>query len=67
MSMFKFELNESVKMRLTDERGVIRARAQYSDCADAYLIVFKAADGCQIENWWQESYIESYVPVAGDE
>lgn len=55
---FRFDLGAKVKMRLTDETGEVWARAQYRDEPNMYLLVYKAADGCQKESWWNEHYIE---------
>ncbi|MCV7752102.1 hypothetical protein ODQ97_03925 [Escherichia coli] len=42
---FKFELSQLVEVRISDEWGEVKARAQYADGENQYLIHYKAADG----------------------
>lgn len=51
---FKYEIGESVKMALTEERGVVTARAEYQSQAPQYYVLYKAADGRQVENWFSD-------------
>lgn len=55
---FKYELGAEVKLKHSDETGVVIARAQYADLGgDQYLIRYKAGDGRQVEAWWSDSAI----------
>ncbi|EFA4773053.1 hypothetical protein ACP3NP_004872, partial [Escherichia coli] len=42
---FKFELSQLVEVRISDEWGEVKARAQYADGENQYLLHYKAADG----------------------
>ena len=53
-----FSLGDPVKLTVSDERGTIRARAEYENGENAYLVFYKAADGRAVEGWWGESQIE---------
>lgn len=57
MSGFRFDLGASVKLAQSDETGIVIARAEYLSSEPAYLIRYKAADGRQVESWWQDSAI----------
>ena len=54
---FKFELNDSVSLKYSDETGVVIGRSQYTDSANQYYVIYKAGDGRQITSWWDESHI----------
>lgn len=56
---FKFELSQLVEMRISDEWGEIKARAQYADGENQYLIHYKAADGRATTEWFGESMLEA--------
>lgn len=58
MNEFKFGLNDCVKISVSGECGVIRARAEYVHCENSYLLCYKAGDGRATEAWWAESQIE---------
>jgi hypothetical protein len=55
--MFKFEMKQVVKMVESEETGTVIARAEYAACENQYRVRYKAADGRQVENWWDESAI----------
>jgi|WetSurMetagenome_2_1015567.scaffolds.fasta_scaffold1035472_2 hypothetical protein len=55
---FKFELGDAAKLLHSHEEGGIIARAEYLTSENSYLFRYKAADGRQVENWWQESAFE---------
>nr|DAW36423.1 MAG TPA: hypothetical protein [Caudoviricetes sp.] len=54
---FKFELSQLVEMRISDEWGEVKARAQYADGENQYLIHYKAADGRATTAWFGESML----------
>lgn len=56
---FKFELFQLVEMRISDEWGEVKARAQYADGENQYLIHYKAADGRATTEWFGESMLEA--------
>ncbi|HAW0457861.1 TPA: hypothetical protein JLJ37_002410 [Escherichia coli] len=56
---FKFELSQLVEMRISDEWGEVKARAQYADGENQYLIHYKAADGRATKEWFGESMLEA--------
>lgn len=58
MSNFKFELSETVKLKHSGETGEVRGRGEYVDGESSYLIAYKAADGRQVQSWWDEALIE---------
>ncbi|ELN1222451.1 hypothetical protein RY692_000888 [Escherichia coli] len=56
---FKFELSQLVEMRISDEWGEVKTRAQYADGENQYLIHYKAADGRATTEWFGESMLEA--------
>ncbi|HDW2611602.1 TPA: hypothetical protein RLU78_002477 [Escherichia coli] len=56
---FKFELSQLVEMRISDEWGEVKARAQYADGENQNLIHYKAADGRATTEWFGESMLEA--------
>lgn len=56
---FKFELSQLVEMRISDEWGEVKARTQYADSENQYLIHYKAADGRATTAWFGESMLEA--------
>nr|WP_321459654.1 hypothetical protein [uncultured Cohaesibacter sp.] len=55
---FAFDLDQKVKMKLSDEQGLIIGRAEFVMDTPNYLVRYLAADGRQVESWWNESAIE---------
>ncbi len=56
---FAFELKDKVKLKESNETGVIIARAEYTEMANQYQIRYRAGDGRQTEAWWSEAAIEA--------
>lgn len=54
---FKFELSQLVTMRISDEWGEVKARAQYANGENQYLIHYQAADGRATTEWFGESML----------
>jgi len=52
--MFKFELGQKAKDKITKKEGVITGRAEYLDNPSQYYI----CDGNPCENWTDEENIE---------
>ena len=59
MKTFKYELYQLVKLTQSDECGTIVARAEYVHSCPSYLVRYKAGNGCQVEEWWNETAIEA--------
>ena len=57
--MFKFELNQSVRISCSGESGKVTGRAEYSMADRSYYVRYKGADGRAVEGWWTESALES--------
>lgn len=55
MKSFKFDMGKLVRLELTSEEGRVIARAEYEACENNYLVRYVAADGRQVENWFNES------------
>lgn len=59
MSNWQFDLNQPVTLVASDEAGVVIARAEYANAANCYRVRYKAADGRQVEAWWDEDALEA--------
>jgi hypothetical protein len=57
MGTFRFEIGQSVHLLHSEERGTVIGRAEYREYPPSYLVRYKAADGRQVEQWWQDSAI----------
>lgn len=53
---FLFELGDAVKLAVSDERGTVVGRAEYSTHT-SYLVYYKAASGCATSAWVDEGYL----------
>ncbi len=49
----EFELFEEVKMKMSEERGVIIGVAHYAERPSQYYVRYKDARGSQVEVWWE--------------
>ncbi|HEN3542580.1 TPA: hypothetical protein U5E01_003790 [Yersinia enterocolitica] len=56
---FKFELNQLVEPRISDEWGEVRGRAEFVASENQYFIFYKAADGRALSAWFNESELEA--------
>lgn len=56
---FLYEIKASVKMVESAEQGTVIGRAEYESHANSYLIRYRAGDGRQVENWFDEPAITS--------
>lgn len=52
--MFKFNLKGYVAIRISCERGHIKARAEYANGENQYLIHYLGADGRARDAWFEE-------------
>ncbi|QOV92610.1 hypothetical protein [Novosphingobium sp. ES2-1] len=53
-----FGLGEKVSLDQSKETGIVIGVATYLDAETSYFVRYKAADGRQVEHWWNESAIE---------
>ena len=63
--MFKYELNQLVESRVSNEQGHIKARAEYATAENSYLVHYKAADGRAVSAWFDESDLGAVAVVEG--
>ncbi|WP_243612959.1 hypothetical protein [Shimia aestuarii] len=54
---FTYELDQRVRLLMTEETGVIIGRAEYQTGPNNYYVAYKAADGRQMCAWWEENLI----------
>ncbi|ELV7527156.1 hypothetical protein QMU90_000927 [Edwardsiella ictaluri] len=54
---FKFGLSQMVNVRVSDEFGEVRGRAQYANTENQYYIHYRAADGRAVSAWFDESLL----------
>lgn len=59
MNKFEHELGAEVTLTRSGKTGEIIGRAQYQSASNGYLIRYKAADGRQVENWWDIAAIKA--------
>jgi hypothetical protein len=59
VEVFTFELGQDVSLKLSEETGVVKGRAEYLNAENTYLVLYKSADGRQVEGWWSEGEIEA--------
>ncbi|EPJ3763123.1 hypothetical protein NPI25_000450 [Providencia stuartii] len=60
--MFKHELGQVVQVTISSEEGHIKARAEYHNGPNQYLIHYLAADGRAQEAWFEEGELSPAVP-----
>lgn len=58
--MFKFELNQQVRISASAENGEVIARAEFAYNEDQYLVRYMGGDGRAVEAWWGESALEDF-------
>lgn len=58
---FKHHLGQVVKISVSCEEGHVKARAEYTNCCNQYLIHYQAADGRAVDSWFEESEIQAVV------
>lgn len=54
---FKFNLQDKVRLILSEEVGTIEGRGEFTNSDNQYLVRYKAADGRLVEAWWTEAAI----------
>ncbi|QWL96605.1 hypothetical protein IZ183_17210 [Morganella morganii subsp. morganii] len=52
--MFKHELGQVVQVTISGEEGHVKARAEYHNGPNQYLIHYLAADGRGTDGWFEE-------------
>lgn len=58
---FRFRLEQPVVLTMSGERGIVIGRSDHVHSSDQYNVRYTAADGRQVENWWDEGAL-----IAGD-
>lgn len=57
---FEFSLSQRVNIRISNESGVVRARAQYANGENQYLVHYQAADRCARTEWFAQSVLNRH-------
>ncbi|EKB01402.1 hypothetical protein [Proteus mirabilis] len=60
--MFKHELGQVVQVTISGEEGHIKARAEYNNSPNQYLIHYLTADGCGVDGWFEEGELSPVEP-----
>jgi hypothetical protein len=55
MKGWLFNLGAHVRLKLSEENGIVMGRAEFCHSENNYLVRYKAADGRVVESWWGES------------
>ncbi|HBV8337116.1 TPA: hypothetical protein OL733_003933 [Citrobacter freundii] len=58
---FKHELGQVVEVSISGEEGHIKARAEYTNSCNQYLIHYQTADGRASDAWFEEGEIQAAV------
>ena len=53
-----FVLGDEVKMKMSDEKGVVQGVVHYLYAPTSYYVMYKAADGRQASRWWEAQALE---------
>ena len=56
---FEFDMNTPVQVIISGETGLVIGRVEYMTCENRYLVRYRAADGRAVEDWWDESALQS--------
>ena len=59
MKSYNFEMGQTVKLSLTGESGTIIGRAEFKYSENSYYLRYVAADGRQVQQWHDESALET--------
>lgn len=60
--MFKHELGQVVQVTISGEEGHVKARAEYHNGPNQYLIHYLAADGRGTHYWFEEGELSPVKP-----
>ena len=52
---FVFELGAKVQIKVSEERGEVTGRAEYTAAENAYHVRYLAGDGRATQQWWPQS------------
>ncbi|WGL96286.1 hypothetical protein [Arsenophonus nasoniae] len=52
--MFKYELDQTVQINISNEEGYIKGRAEYTNSCNQYCVHYLAADGRAVDGWFEE-------------
>ncbi|EPX8933633.1 TPA: hypothetical protein ON737_003340 [Morganella morganii] len=61
--MFKHELGQVVQVTISCEEGHVKARAEYHNGPNQYLIHYLAADGRGTDGWFEEGELSPALPL----
>jgi hypothetical protein len=61
---FRFALRADVMRRDSNEIGTVRARAEYITSEPSYLVLYRAANGRQMREWWEQSDLVPFTRPA---
>ena len=53
-----FKLNQSVRIAVSGETGVVIGVATYTNAEPSMLVRYRCADGRAVESWWTQSALE---------
>ena len=51
---FKYDLNQSVQIKISGEQGQIKARAEYTSSEPMYWLEYKSTTGTVKQEWFYE-------------
>jgi hypothetical protein len=64
--MFKFDMQQEVRLVQSGEHGAVIGRAEYAfGNENLYLVRYVASDGRQVEGWQAESSLRDHIQGAG--
>ncbi|AUP76391.1 hypothetical protein CWS02_06455 [Enterobacter sp. EA-1] len=61
-NVFRHVLGQGVKVTISGEEGHVKARAEYANCSNQYLIHYLAADGRAVDAWFDEGELTAVQP-----
>ena len=56
---FKFDMGAKVEIIASGETGTVEGRAEYSNSANTYYVLYKSADGRATQAWWTEDTLQA--------
>lgn len=59
MNTFEFALQDAVQLTLSAEQGIVIGRAEYDHTPPQYYVRYVAADGRQVEAWFDGGALEA--------
>lgn len=56
---FLFNLGDKVALEMSQEQGRVIGRAEYADHPPSYFVRYVAADGRQVQEWFDGAALEA--------